>query len=133
KNGLAIFIVIMLVVSAGVAALCAFVLKVRPLYSVGAAIGAFVFMIILAVDVQWIIGGKRFELSPEEYTFAAIQLFVDIIFVFILIMLILLLAGGGGGGGGRGGGGSSGGGGGGSRRSGGGCCCFGGEEEEENV
>lgn len=52
KNGLAIFIVIMLVVSAGVAALCAFVLKVRPLYSVGSAIGAFIFTIILAVDVQ---------------------------------------------------------------------------------
>ncbi|XP_070536974.1 protein lifeguard 1-like [Ptychodera flava] len=54
-----------------------------------AGIGSLVFVVILAVDTQFVIGGYRYEISPEEYVFAALSLYVDIINVFLLILSLL--------------------------------------------
>lgn len=39
----------------------------------------------LAYDTQLIMGGREFELEPEEYIFGAMQLYVDVVFMFMAI------------------------------------------------
>lgn len=36
-----------------------------------------------------VIGGKKFEISPEDYVFAAIQLFLDIIYIFWMLLTLI--------------------------------------------
>ncbi|RMX50607.1 hypothetical protein pdam_00009647 [Pocillopora damicornis] len=42
----------------------------------------------LAYDVQLVMGGKKYELSPEEYIFASLILYMDIIRIFLLLLAI---------------------------------------------
>ena len=58
----------------------------RILLAVYSGLMALVFMVYLAVDVQMLIGGKQYELSPEDYVFAAAQIFVDIVNIFLLLL-----------------------------------------------
>ncbi|KAL1285730.1 Protein lifeguard [Trichinella pseudospiralis] len=41
------------------------------------------FLMYLAIDIQLIMGNKKYNLSPEEYILAAMLLYVDIIQIFI--------------------------------------------------
>lgn len=50
---------------------------------------------MLAIDTHLILGGGRNKLSPEEYIVAALDLYLDIVYLF---MILLCLFGGGGGG-----------------------------------
>ena len=43
----------------------------------------------LAIDVQMIVGGKKYEISPEDYVFAAIQLFIDIVYIFWMLLQLI--------------------------------------------
>lgn len=43
----------------------------------------------LAVDTQMILGNKQLALSPEEYVFAALNLYTDIINIFLYILAII--------------------------------------------
>lgn len=43
----------------------------------------------LAVDTQMILGNKQLVLSPEEYIFAALNLYTDIINIFLYILAIV--------------------------------------------
>ncbi|KAI3383692.1 hypothetical protein SNEBB_006542 [Seison nebaliae] len=55
------------------------------------ALGALLFSIYLVYDTQLIIGGKhKYSISPEEYIMAALNLYIDIAYIF---MSILNLAG----------------------------------------
>lgn len=58
-------------------------------YVVYAALGALFFMVYLAIDIQMIIGGKKYEINAEDYIFAAIQVFLDIINIFLLILSLI--------------------------------------------
>jgi len=42
----------------------------------------------LVFDTQMVVGGKhrRYQLSPEEYIYGALQLYVDIVNLFILLL-----------------------------------------------
>ncbi|XP_075683828.1 protein lifeguard 1-like [Rhinoderma darwinii] len=54
-----------------------------------ACIGTLIFGMYLVVDTQLITGGKhRYAVSPEEYVFAALNIYVDIINLFILLLSI---------------------------------------------
>ncbi|XP_072390014.1 protein lifeguard 1-like [Diabrotica undecimpunctata] len=54
------------------------------------AIIVFIFSIYLVIDTQLIIGGAgKISLSPEEYIFAALNLYLDIINLFLYILLIV--------------------------------------------
>ncbi|XP_062519865.1 protein lifeguard 1-like [Corticium candelabrum] len=65
------------------------------LYLVYAGIGAMLFSLYLVFDTQLMIGGKhKYALSPEEYIFAALNLYLDIVLLFLYILALL---GGGGG------------------------------------
>ena len=41
---------------------------------------------ILVIDTQRIIGGKSVEISPEEYVFASLQLYIDVVYLFLIIL-----------------------------------------------
>uniref|UniRef100_A0A5S6QYR1 Protein lifeguard 1 n=1 Tax=Trichuris muris TaxID=70415 RepID=A0A5S6QYR1_TRIMR len=64
-------------------------MKTPILMIVYAGFGALVFLIYLAIDIQLVIGGKRLEISPEDYVFAAAQLLVDIVYIFIYLLQIV--------------------------------------------
>jgi len=54
------------------------------------AIGAVVMSFIIVYDTQIMIGGKhKYSISPEEYIFAALNLYVDIIRLFLYILAIV--------------------------------------------
>ena len=48
------------------------------------------FSVYLVVDTQLIMGGnKKYSISPEEYVFAALNLYLDIMNLFILILSLV--------------------------------------------
>lgn len=49
----------------------------------------FYFPQFLAVDTQLLLGNKNLALSPEEYIFAALNLYTDIINIFLYILAIV--------------------------------------------
>jgi FtsH-binding integral membrane protein len=63
----------------------------QSLHLIYAGLGAFVFSCYLVVDTQMIIGGKhnRFRFSVDDYAMAAINLYVDIIQIFIFLLQLL--------------------------------------------
>jgi FtsH-binding integral membrane protein len=55
-----------------------------------ACFGALLFSFYLLFDTQLLIGGKhKFAISPEEYIFAALSIYLDIINIFIFILQIV--------------------------------------------
>lgn len=55
-----------------------------------ASCGAFLFSMYLIYDTQMMMGGKhKYSISPEEYIFAALNLYLDIINIFIYILSII--------------------------------------------
>ncbi|XP_036414485.1 glutamate receptor, ionotropic, N-methyl D-aspartate-associated protein 1b (glutamate binding) [Colossoma macropomum] len=68
--------------------LCIFI-RNRILDIVYASLGALVFTCFLAVDTQLLLGNKQLSLSPEEYIFAALNLYLDIINIFLYILQIV--------------------------------------------
>lgn len=70
------------------AILCIFI-RSRILEIVYASLGALLFTCFLAVDTQLLLGNKQLSLSPEEYVFAALNLYTDIINIFLYILTII--------------------------------------------
>lgn len=55
--------------------------------SVYSACGALLFSFYLVYDTQMMMGGNhRYSISPEEYIFAALNLYLDIINIFLFIL-----------------------------------------------
>lgn len=55
-----------------------------------ASLGAFIFSIYLVYDTQMMMGGKhKYSISPEEYIFAALNLYLDIVQIFMHILTII--------------------------------------------
>jgi len=87
-----LFVVSMVLLFFGIAAIIVSIFAPgagRIMYLVYAGLAALLFSVYLAVDVQLIIGGKKIELSPEEYILAAIMLFLDIIYIFWMILSLI--------------------------------------------
>lgn len=59
----------------------------RLVYS---CIGALIFSVYLIYDTQMMMGGNhKYSISPEEYVFAALNLYIDIVQIFIYILSII--------------------------------------------
>ncbi|NP_001072357.1 protein lifeguard 2 [Xenopus tropicalis] len=56
------------------------------LHAVYAVIGAIVFTMFLAFDTQMLMGSRRYSLSPEEYIFGALNIYLDIIYIFSFLL-----------------------------------------------
>lgn len=55
-----------------------------------ASIGALLFSIYLIYDTQIMIGGNhKYAISPEEYIFAALNLYIDVVNIFLYILTII--------------------------------------------
>jgi len=55
-----------------------------------ASIGALLFSVYLIYDTQLMMGGEhKYSISPEEYIFAALNLYLDIINIFMYILTII--------------------------------------------
>jgi len=73
--------------------LFAIIFPSRTLQIFYAAIGAVIFSLYIVYDTQIMLGGKhKYSLSPEEYVFAALNLYLDIINLFLYILQIIGLA-----------------------------------------
>lgn len=59
------------------------------LHAIYAVIGAILFTLFLAFDTQLLLGNKRFTISPEEYVFATLSLYLDIIYLFSFMLQIM--------------------------------------------
>ncbi|XP_052093072.1 protein lifeguard 2-like [Mytilus californianus] len=49
-------------------------------------LAALVFSLFLVYDTQMVVGGKKHELSPEEYVYGALQLYIDIVYLFLILL-----------------------------------------------
>lgn len=55
-----------------------------------ASAGALIFSIYLVYDTQLMLGGShKYSISPEEYIFAALNLYLDIVNIFLYILTII--------------------------------------------
>lgn len=43
----------------------------------------------LAFDTQMLLGNKRYTISPEEYIFATLSIYLDIIYLFSFLLQIM--------------------------------------------
>lgn len=69
--------------------LCA-IIRSKILQIFYASLGALVFSMYLVFDTQLMLGGKhQYALSPEEYIFAALNLYLDIVNLFLFILSII--------------------------------------------
>ncbi|CAB1459317.1 unnamed protein product [Pleuronectes platessa] len=59
------------------------------LHALYAVIGAILFTLFLAFDTQMLLGNKRYSISPEEYVFATLSLYLDIIYLFSFLLQIM--------------------------------------------
>ena len=63
---------------------------VRYAYIGYASGGALLFSMYIVYDTQLMMGGKhKLSVSPEEYVFAALNLYLDIINLFLYILTII--------------------------------------------
>ncbi|KAL3836677.1 hypothetical protein ACJMK2_022099 [Sinanodonta woodiana] len=49
-------------------------------------IAALLFSLFLIYDTQMIVGGRKHELDPEEYVYGALQLYLDVVYLFLIIL-----------------------------------------------
>ena len=55
------------------------------------AAGAFVFSLYLIYETQMMMGGKhKYALDPEEYIFADLNIYLDVINLFMYILMIVV-------------------------------------------
>ncbi|WKX99237.1 hypothetical protein Q1695_014261 [Nippostrongylus brasiliensis] len=69
-----------------VLSIMSFFIRMKFMHIVYSALACVLFMVYLAFDTQMIVGGRKYELSPEEYIYAALMLFLDIYNIFITIL-----------------------------------------------
>ncbi|XP_056141668.1 protein lifeguard 1 [Lampris incognitus] len=67
------------------------IMRSQYLYIVYACLGTLLFSIYMVMDTQLILGGKhrKYAVSPEEYVFAALSLYLDIITLFLLLLQLI--------------------------------------------
>nr|CAI5853162.1 unnamed protein product [Callosobruchus analis] len=59
------------------------------LYLVYSCLACLLLSMFLMYDTQQVVGGKRIQLSTEEYILGALTLYIDIITIFILLLDII--------------------------------------------
>ncbi|XP_074857086.1 protein lifeguard 3-like [Carettochelys insculpta] len=59
------------------------------LQMVFAALGTVVFTLFLAYDTQLLLGNRQYALSPEDYISGALEIYVDIIYIFWFLLRLV--------------------------------------------
>lgn len=82
-----LFVAVIILMVFGI--VCIFV-KGKTMTLIYASLGALIFSVYLIYDTQLMLGGKhKYSISPEEYIFAALNLYLDIINIFLYILTII--------------------------------------------
>ncbi|XP_043987812.1 protein lifeguard 3-like [Gambusia affinis] len=58
------------------------------LHMLYAAIGAIIYTLFLVYNTQLLIGNRELAISPEEYIYGALSLYVDIVHIFLFILQV---------------------------------------------
>ncbi|KAI1891111.1 hypothetical protein AGOR_G00160600 [Albula goreensis] len=58
------------------------------LHAIYGVVGAMFFTLFLAFDTQLLMGNKQYAMSPEEYIFATLSIYLDIIYLFSFLLQI---------------------------------------------
>ncbi|XP_077176773.1 protein lifeguard 3-like [Paroedura picta] len=58
------------------------------LYMLYASIGAIVFTLFLAFDTQLVLGNRRHTISPEDYVYGALEIYLDVVRIFLFLLQI---------------------------------------------
>ncbi|KAK5861346.1 hypothetical protein PBY51_022752 [Eleginops maclovinus] len=58
------------------------------LHMLYAAIGAVIYTLFLVYNTQLLIGNRELAISPEEYIFGALSLYIDIVHIFLFILQV---------------------------------------------
>ncbi|CAL9689051.1 unnamed protein product [Knipowitschia caucasica] len=59
------------------------------LHMLYAGMGAIVFTMFLAYHTQLLIGNRKYSIGPDEYIFAALSIYVDVIQIFLFLLQII--------------------------------------------
>jgi FtsH-binding integral membrane protein len=85
--GGALFVALIILVIFGIVAM---IFPGRVLTLIYASCGALLFSVYLVYDTQLMMGGThKYSISPEEYIFAALNLYLDIVNIFLYILTII--------------------------------------------
>lgn len=85
--GGALFVAVIILMIFGIVAIF---IPGKTLTLVYASCGALLFSLYLVYDTQLMMGGKhKYSISPEEYIFAALNLYLDIVNIFLYILTII--------------------------------------------
>lgn len=67
-----------------------FIAPSKSVHLVYSSLGALLFSFYLVYDTQLMMGGNhKYSTSPEEYIFAALNLYLDIVNIFLYVLSIL--------------------------------------------
>ncbi|XP_032801963.1 protein lifeguard 2-like isoform X1 [Petromyzon marinus] len=84
-----LFVLLMALVLTGLVAAIAVPFGYMPwLHVVYGGLGAVVFTLFLAYDTQLLIGNRRYAISPEEHIFASLNLYMDLVYIFMFLLQI---------------------------------------------
>merc|ERR1711963_250951 len=70
----------------GILAIVFFARNYPVIHTVYSALIALLFSVYLVYDTQQIMGGKKYEISPEEHIYASVQLYIDVVYIFLAIL-----------------------------------------------
>lgn len=86
--GGALFVAVIVLMVLGLVSI--FIPAGRTFHMIFAAFGAMLFSMYLVYDTQMMMGGKhRYSVSPEEYIFAVLNLYLDIVQIFMYTLRII--------------------------------------------
>ncbi|XP_060620196.1 protein lifeguard 2 [Anolis sagrei] len=84
-----LFVMMMVLFFSGIILAIMLPFKYVPwLHAVYAVLGAIVFTMFLAFDTQLLMGNRNYALSPEEYIFGALNIYLDIVYIFSFFLQI---------------------------------------------
>ncbi|PSC75383.1 lifeguard 1 [Micractinium conductrix] len=55
-------------------------------------VAALLFSAFLVYDIQMVMGGKMYAIGPDEYVFASVQIYLDVVSIFLMILNIVGIA-----------------------------------------
>ncbi|XP_077473444.1 protein lifeguard 3 [Stigmatopora argus] len=79
---------ILLVIIGAVTAIVLSFHYVPWLHMVYAAIGAIIYTLFLVYNTQLLIGNRELAISPEDYIYGALSLYIDIVHIFLFVLQI---------------------------------------------
>uniref|UniRef100_A0A8D0BR07 Protein lifeguard 2 n=1 Tax=Salvator merianae TaxID=96440 RepID=A0A8D0BR07_SALMN len=84
-----LFVMLMVLFFSGIILAILLPFKYVPwLQVIYAVLGAVLFTMFLAFDTQLLMGNRRYAMSPEEYIFGALNIYLDIIYIFSFFLQI---------------------------------------------